>query len=64
MEIGSVKKWDINGGWGFIEDDEGYDYFFNISNVKKGIKIKEGLRVKFDIFESNKGPEAENIRIA
>ena len=64
MQYGVVKLWKQVEGWGFIESEEGYDYFFNISNVKKGIKIKEGLRVKFDIFESNKGPEAENIRIA
>ena len=63
MQTGYVKKWDYGNGWGFIEDDEGYDYFFNISNVRKGIKVKEGMRVKFDTFETNKGPEAENISI-
>ena len=61
MEIGVVKKWNFKAGWGFIEDDDGYDYFFNVSNVRKGVIIKEGVRVKFDIFETNKGPEAENI---
>tara|TARA_Y100000590_G_scaffold78335_1_gene87003 strand:- start:345 stop:539 length:195 start_codon:yes stop_codon:yes gene_type:complete len=63
MQTGYVKKWDYGNGWGFIEDDEGYDYFFNISNVRKGVKVKEGMRVKFDTFETNRGPEAENISI-
>ena len=46
MLTGYVKKWDYSNGWGFIEsDDDGYDYFFNISNVRKGIRLKEGLRV-------------------
>tara|TARA_Y100001970_G_scaffold73111_2_gene92723 strand:- start:621 stop:815 length:195 start_codon:yes stop_codon:yes gene_type:complete len=63
MLLGSIKKWDQSKGWGFIEDEEGYDYFFNISNVRKGVKIKEGLNVKFDVFESSRGQEAENISI-
>jgi CspA family cold shock protein len=63
MQSGYVKKWDYGKGWGFIEDEEGCDYFFNISNVRKGIKVKEGMRVKFDVFETNRGPEAENITI-
>ena len=64
MLYGYIKKWDQQNGWGFIEsDDDGYDYFFNISNVRKGIRLKEGLRVKFDLFEGQKGPEAENVSI-
>ena len=63
MLLGCIKKWDQSKGWGFIEDEEGYDYFFNISNVRKGVKIKEGFNVKFDVFESSRGQEAENISI-
>ena len=64
MLTGYVKKWDYSNGWGFIEsDDDGCDYFFNISNVRKGIRLKEGLHVKFDLFEGQKGPEAENVSI-
>ena len=63
MNIGYVKKWDQQKGWGFIENEEGYDYFINISNVRKGIKLKEGLRVKFDIFTGQRGDEAENVSL-
>ena len=64
MLTGYVKKWDYSKGWGFIEcDDDGYDYFLNVSNVRKGVRIKEGLHVKFDFFEGQKGPEAENVSI-
>ncbi len=63
MEIGHIKNWNHSEGWGFIEDEEGYDYFLNISNVRKGIRIQEGLKVKFDIFQGQKGPEAENVSL-
>ncbi len=63
MQIGIVKKWDNNAGWGFIEGDDGEDYFFNISNIRKGQMIRTGINVKFDSFESQRGPEAENVTI-
>ena len=63
MQIGIVKKWDNNAGWGFIEGDDGEDYFFNISNIRKGQIIRIGINVKFDSFESQRGSEAENVTI-
>ena len=61
MITGTVKKWDHQGGWGFIEDNEGNDYFFNISNVRKGLRLFEGMNVKFDSFPGQRGDEAENV---
>ena len=64
MIKGIVKKWDSLSGWGFIEDQEGNDYFFNISNVRKGANLHEGDAVKFDSFPGQRGDEAENISLA
>jgi len=61
MITGTIKKWDSLNGWGFIEDFDGNDYFFNISNVRSGLKIREGMNVKFDTFPGQRGDEAENI---
>ena len=63
MQTGVIKKWEHGSGWGFIEGDDGYDYFFNITNVRRGQKMKVGLNVKFDSFEGQKGSEAENVSI-
>ena len=63
MKIGIVKKWEFSKGWGFIEDNDGYDYFFNISNVRIGTQLKEGMKVKFDIFQGQRGDEAENVSL-
>ena len=61
MQLGTVKKWNHDSGWGFIEGDDGEDYFFNISNVRPGQKIRVGLNVRFDSFETQRGSEAENV---
>ena len=63
MLKGKVKLWQKDKGWGFIEGDDGFDYFFNISNVRNGQKIEVNSEVKYDAFESQRGPEAENISI-
>ena len=61
MQSGRIKKWNHDSGWGFIEGDDGEDYFFNISKIRAGQKIRVGLNVKFDSFETQRGREAENI---
>ena len=61
MIKGTIKKWNSLNGWGFIVDYDGNDYFFNISNVRSGLKIREGMIVKFDTFPGQRGDEAENI---
>ena len=63
MVEGTIKKFDSLNGWGFIEDDEGNDYFFNVSNVRTGVKLREGLTVKFDVFPGQRGDEAENVSL-
>ena len=63
MNVGYIKKWNQMNGWGFIEGNDGYEYFVNIANVRKGIRLKEGVKVKFDIFQGQRGDEAENISL-
>ena len=63
MQTGIVKKWENNSGWGFIEGNDGEDYFLNVSNVRKGQTISSNIRVRFDIFQGQKGPEAENVSL-
>lgn len=63
MLYGKIKVWNQSSGWGFIESDDGYDYFFNISNVRTGQKLSIDDKVKFDATEGVKGPEAENVSL-
>jgi len=61
VNIGVVKVWNPSNGWGFISGDDGEDYFLNANNIRQGQKVKVGDRVKFDVFEGQKGPSAENV---
>lgn len=51
-------------GWGFIEGDDGEDYFFNISSIRKGQRVRENLKVKFDTEETQKGTQAVNVSLS
>ncbi len=63
MIQGTIKNWDPLKGWGFIEGEDGEDYFLHISKVRKGQKIRINCRVKFDYIEGQMGPEAENVTL-
>ncbi len=64
MISGKIKIWKEVEGWGFIEGDDGEDYFINISNVRMGQNIQLNSRVKFDVSQGQRGPEAENITLS
>ena len=64
MISGTIKMWKEAEGWGFIEGDDGEDYFLNIANVRKGQSIRINSRVKFDVNQGQRGPEAENITLS
>ncbi len=63
MLSGKIKVWNQNSGWGFIESDNGEDYFLNIKNVRAGQQIRVGVQVKFDTEESQRGPQAINVTL-
>ena len=63
MISGTIKMWKETEGWGFIEGDDGEDYFLNISNVRQGQSIRVNCHVKFDVNQGQRGPEAENVTL-
>ena len=60
---GTVKWFNENKGFGFIEREGGPDVFAHYSAISgDGFKtLAEGQRVEFDIKDGEKGPQAENI---
>ena len=64
MISGTIKIWKEADGWGFIEGDDGDDYFLNISNVRRGQSIRVNCRVKFDVNQGQRGSEAENVTLS
>lgn len=62
MAKGVIKRYDFRKGFGFIADDKsGEDFFFHKSQWQGDGPIRQGLAVKFDNKESDKGPHAESV---
>ncbi len=63
-EEGVVKWFDDRKGYGFIAREDGKDVFVHFSNItQEGFKsLKEGDKVSFDVQESERGPQAINVR--
>ncbi|MFF4409649.1 cold-shock protein [Streptomyces sp. NPDC001262] len=64
MATGIVKWFNSEKGFGFIQQDSGGpDVFAHYSNISaQGYReLNEGQKVTFDIAQSHKGPQAENI---
>ncbi len=66
MMNGTVKWFNADKGFGFITGEDGTDVFAHFSQIQiDGFKtLEEGQKVTFDVTEGQKGPQAENIRIA
>jgi CspA family cold shock protein len=64
MATGTVKWFNAEKGFGFIEQDGGgNDVFAHYSNIAaQGFReLQEGQKVQFDITQGQKGLQAENI---
>jgi len=64
MAEGVVKWFNDKKGYGFIAREEGKDLFVHHSSIEmNGFKtLAEGDRVSFDINETERGPEAKNVK--
>lgn len=65
MPTGIIKWFDNKKGYGFIQGEAGgRDIFVHYSSISgDGFRsLKDGERVEFDVVESGKGPQAQNVR--
>jgi CspA family cold shock protein len=63
MHQGTVKWFNAEKGFGFIEVEGGNDVFVHFSAIQtEGFKtLEEGQRVEFEIVEGDRGPQAANV---
>ena len=63
MANGTVKWFNDQKGYGFIEQEDGPDVFVHHSGINSsGFKsLNEGDQVTFDIEQGQKGPAAVNV---
>ena len=66
MEQGTVKWFNAEKGFGFIEVEGGEDVFVHFSAIQgEGFKsLDEGQKVTFEIEEGQRGPQATNVQKA
>ena len=64
-ETGTIKWFDPSKGYGFLIRDKGGDLFVHLRSVQSQDRreLKENTRVRFSVENTEKGPQAENIRI-
>jgi CspA family cold shock protein len=66
MAAGTVKWFNAEKGFGFITpDDNGADVFVHYSAITAdGYRsLDEGQKVKFDVTQGPKGPQAANLSL-
>ena len=63
MEQGTVKWFNSEKGFGFIEREGADDVFVHFSAIKEeGFKtLEEGQAVQFEIESGDRGPQAANV---
>ncbi|MCK4234205.1 cold-shock protein [candidate division WOR-3 bacterium] len=63
MPKGTIKWFNENKGFGFIQQEDGPDVFVHFSEIQgEGYKtLNEGDEVEFEITEGDKGPKAANV---
>jgi len=63
MHQGTVKWFDNEKGYGFIESTNGEDVFVHFTGIQEeGFRsLDEGQVVEFDLVDGIRGPQAANV---
>jgi CspA family cold shock protein len=64
MQNGTIKKLVTERGFGFIQADDGKEYFFHRSSTEADFEgLRGGELVTFEVEPSPKGPRAGRVKL-
>jgi CspA family cold shock protein len=59
---GKIKWYNSQRGYGFIEGEDKKDIFVHRNSIPDGTYLNEGDEVEYDIENTDKGPQATNLK--
>jgi CspA family cold shock protein len=59
---GTVKWFNERKGYGFIEGEDGNDYFVHHTALKEGMRINDGDAVSFETADTERGKQAQKVK--
>jgi CspA family cold shock protein len=59
---GKIKWYNSRKGYGFIEGEDKKDIFVHRNSIPDGTYLNEGDTVEYEIEDSDKGPQATNVK--
>ncbi|GAH75144.1 unnamed protein product [marine sediment metagenome] len=59
---GTVKWYNSRKGYGFISGEDGKDVFVHRSSIPEGTYLNEGDKVDYQLEDSERGPQATNVK--
>jgi CspA family cold shock protein len=64
-ETGTVKWFNNDKGYGFIQREKGEDVFVHFRSIQgDGYRtLQEGQKVQFTVKQGQKGPQAEDVTV-
>jgi len=59
---GTVKWYNSRKGYGFISGEDGKDVFVHRASIPEGTYLNEGDKVDYQLEDSERGPQATNVK--